>query len=114
MSATAKKKKKKLASAKSEKKRKIKTVVDETQDEIDAAAWESGKLGRDEKFVARADPKTERLIDESLNLKPISIRLPPQAIEQLKALAAEEGLGYQPYVRMVLMQHIRKRKKEAI
>lgn len=114
--ATKKKRKKKAlspASMKEAAKKFKKELAAEVQDELDAEAWESGKLGRDERYVARADAETERLVDEALGLKPINIRLPPQLIEDLKAIAAEEGFGYQPYVRMLLTRHIRKVKKAA-
>ena len=67
-------------------------------------AWESGALGLDERFVA-VDPEqaaTETLIDQTLGLKPISIRLEASLIEDFKMLAEIEGIGYQTLMRTVL------------
>jgi len=67
-------------------------------------AWESGALGLDERYVA-VDPEqaaTEALIEQTLGLKPISIRLEASLIEDFKMLAEIEGMGYQTLMRTVL------------
>jgi hypothetical protein len=46
-------------------------------------------------------------LDERLGLQTISIRLQRCLIDSLKELAEEDGIGYQPYVRQVLMRHVR-------
>jgi predicted DNA binding CopG/RHH family protein len=46
-------------------------------------------------------------MDEAMGLQVISVRLPKQLIAQLKSLAGEKGLGYQPYLRMVLLDHVK-------
>jgi uncharacterized protein (DUF4415 family) len=67
-------------------------------------AWESGALGLDERYVA-VDPEqaaTEALIEQTLGLKPISIRLDASLIEDFKMLGEIEGIGYQTLMRTVL------------
>lgn len=71
-------------------------------------AWEDGALGRDEKF-AKADDKSrelEALIDDSLKLKLISIRMKESLISDLKLIAKNEGLGYQPLMKQVLERFV--------
>jgi predicted DNA binding CopG/RHH family protein len=46
-----------------------------------------------------------------LGLQSISIRLQKELIEDLKLLAKEMGIGYQPYIRQLLTQHVREKKK---
>lgn len=64
--------------------------------------WEDGTLGRDENYVEVAPQIDSDLVDKSLNLKLISIRLPIDLINDLKELAKQNGLGYQPYIRQIL------------
>lgn len=77
-------------------------------------AWENRELGATEEYVRKASPEREKALDEKLELQIISIRLQKGLIDDLKDLAGEDGLGYQPYVRRVLTQHVRseKRKRE--
>ncbi len=69
-------------------------------------AWESGELGADENHIGRLSP-TElsaeaTLIQDSLGLQPISIRLEKTLIENFKAIATLEGIGYQTLMRQAL------------
>lgn len=67
-------------------------------------AWEDGTLGREEEF-AKADENShelEAMIDDSLRLKLISIRMKESLISDLKLIAKREGLGYQPLMKQVL------------
>jgi predicted DNA binding CopG/RHH family protein len=77
-------------------------------------AWENRELGATESFVRKVSPDREKALDEKLELQIISIRLQKNLIDVLKELAGEDGLGYQPYIRQVLTQHVRnaKRKRE--
>ncbi len=77
-------------------------------------AWEKRELGATESFVRKASPEHEKLVDDNLGLQVISIRLQKSLIDDLKDLAGEDGLGYQPYIRQVLTHHVRneKRKRE--
>jgi len=65
-------------------------------------AWESGKLGRDEKYARRADVSVEKALDEALGMQMISIRLQKKLIEGLKCIAQTHGIGYQPLIRQIL------------
>ena len=75
-------------------------------------AWENRELGATESFVRKASTRREKTLDEKLELQSISIRLNKMLIDELKDLAAEDGLGYQPYIRQVLMQHVRKKREK--
>ncbi len=66
--------------------------------------WEAGTRGK-ESVLARND--AEKAIESRLNLHLISIRLPTNVVEELKREAAEKGLKYQPYVRQILMNHVK-------
>lgn len=65
-------------------------------------AWLSGELGNDAAFAAAAPDNAELLINEHLDLQPISIRLEKSLIEDFKLIAALHGLGYQPLMRQTL------------
>ena len=74
--------------------------TDKTPAVVDA--WESGKFGRDEAYVATAEVADEHALDEALGLKLISIRLPVKLIGELKFVATHHGIGYQPLIRDLL------------
>lgn len=65
-------------------------------------AWESGKLGRDEKHAKAAPKELEKEIDEALGMQAISIRLSKELIEDFKFIARYHKLGYQPLMRDAL------------
>lgn len=69
-------------------------------------AWRQD-LGVNPDHVRVVPAAEEARADESMGLQMVSLRLPKEAIEQLKTLARAEGLGYQPYVRQLLMRHIK-------
>jgi predicted DNA binding CopG/RHH family protein len=69
-------------------------------------AWESGELGRDPKHARKLS--LDEVQDYFGEKKGTSVRLPPPLIEQLRQLAARKGLGYQAYMRMILIEHVRK------
>jgi len=72
-----------------------------------AEAWEAeGPLGNDEKYVAAAPGDISKAVDEALGLQPISIRLQRDLLENLKALAKINGIGYQPLIRQVLTRFV--------
>jgi predicted DNA binding CopG/RHH family protein len=70
-------------------------------------AWDNRELGASENHVRKAAPDREKALDEQLGLQTISIRLQKSLIDNLKKLAKEDGIGYQPYVRQLLMRHVR-------
>lgn len=75
-------------------------------------AWDNRDLGASEEHIRKASPEREKAIDERLGLQTISIRLQKNLIDDLKKLAEEDGIGYQPYVRQVLMRHVRRLDQE--
>ncbi|MBT3044247.1 MAG: BrnA antitoxin family protein [Candidatus Thiodiazotropha sp. (ex Codakia orbicularis)] len=68
-------------------------------------AWETGELGRDEKFVEVYQPD-DSAIDDALELQMISIRLQKGLIEDLKQIAQLRGLNYQPLIRQLLQRFV--------
>lgn len=64
-------------------------------------AWDTGQLGDDAEHV-KAIEQDDAQIDEALELQLISIRLQKSLIEDFKALAALNGMSYQPLMRQVL------------
>jgi len=76
-------------------------------------AWENRELGASESFVRKASTQREKALDDKLGLQLISIRLQRNLIEDLKELAGENGLGYQPYIRQLLTQHVYNQKRKA-
>jgi len=73
--------------------------------------WDTRALGASEEFVKKSDENSEKQVDGSLGLQSISIRLQRELINDLKQLASDNGLGYQPYIRHVLTQHVKTEKK---
>ncbi|TKR55351.1 hypothetical protein D7I39_11070 [Allopusillimonas ginsengisoli] len=65
-------------------------------------AWENEALGASKEHAALASADLQSAVDESLAMQAISIRLPRSTIELFKALAALEGIGYQPLMREAL------------
>jgi hypothetical protein len=70
-----------------------------------AEAWDDGTLGTDPAYIAVA-PDADKAIDDALGLQPISIRLQRSLLDNLKALAQLNGLGYQPLIRQVLTRFV--------
>lgn len=73
----------------------------------DTELWETRKLGATDKFVRKVSLERELAVDEALGLQPITIRLQKELVEELKKLAKSQGLGYQPYARLILTRHVR-------
>ncbi|GAD20922.1 hypothetical protein [Acidovorax sp. MR-S7] len=63
-------------------------------------------VGMDEAHVAVAPAELSAALDDALELQPISIRLQKDLLENLKALAKLNGLGYQPLIRQVLTRWV--------
>ncbi len=75
----------------------------------DVELWETKQLGADPKHARRVSPEKSQEIDESLGLQAISIRLQRELVEQIKELARQDGIGYQPYIRQLLTRHVREK-----
>lgn len=73
----------------------------------DAEKWEQRELGAAEKYAAPSPQDESDSVDSALGLQLISIRLQANLIEELKELAVQEGLGYQPLMRMVLTRYVK-------
>lgn len=67
----------------------------------DAEKWEDGTLGASAEHAVRV-PEASAALDEAMELQLISIRLQKSLIENLKAIAAYNGIGYQPMIRDLL------------
>ena len=67
-------------------------------------AWERGDLGESLDSARIVSPEREAEIQEAAGLKMISIRLPESVIDDFKAIAQIEGVGYQPLMRIALMR----------
>lgn len=65
-------------------------------------AWDAGELGEDFEHAEVLKEDIESQIDEALELQSISIRLQKSLIEDFKAIASLNGVGYQPLMRQVL------------
>jgi hypothetical protein len=68
--------------------------------------WESGQLGNSEEYAVACDKSHNEVVDEAIGLQLISIRLPKQLIDNLKMLSVNEGVGYQPLIRRVLIRWV--------
>lgn len=68
--------------------------------------WETGQLGTSVEHAEPASVDHQKMLDESLGLQLISIRLQKALIDDLKRFAEREGLGYQPLVRRILMRWV--------
>lgn len=64
--------------------------------------WETGELGRDEKYVEAAPEDLRKEIEATLELQMISVRLQKDLLSALKVIADYRGIGYQPLIRDVL------------
>jgi predicted DNA binding CopG/RHH family protein len=73
-------------------------------------AWDERRLGCDEEFAEVADID-EKSVDSSLELQQISIRLQKSLIEDFKAIAQINGIGYQPLMRQILKRFAESEKK---
>lgn len=91
-------------------------VMSNVVGKIDASdeAWDSGELGFDEAHVGVVKEDIESMINESLDLRPVSIRLQKSLIEDFKMIAGLHGIGYQPLMRQVLTRFADCEKKNII
>lgn len=75
--------------------------------------WDNRELGQSEAHVAGVDfdQAIEDALNESLRLRPISIRLEENLIDDLKMIAEHHSLSYQPLIRQLLKQFVIAEKK---
>lgn len=74
--------------------------------QIDNDEIDYDSIGNTEEHVVAASAAQEKAIDDALGLQPISIRLQRDLLDNLKALALLNGLGYQPLIRQVLTRWV--------
>ena len=76
-------------------------------------AWESGQLGQSPEHIAKVTIDDLNL-NEALELKSISIRMPQPLLDDLKLVAEIHGMGYQPLIKQVLARFVEAEKKIAL
>ncbi|MBH0073876.1 hypothetical protein I6E78_18190 [Pseudoalteromonas sp. NZS127] len=86
-------------------------MVDKIESTIEA--WDNRELGCDEAHVETVEI-SEEIINESLALQMISIRLQKTLIEDLKMIGQLNGIGYQPLIRQVLKRFADSEKKQLL
>jgi predicted DNA binding CopG/RHH family protein len=79
----------------------------------DSEKWEDGTYGQTEEFVQVVPVETSRAVDDTLGLTQITLRLQKTLVEQLKVIAADNGLGYQPFVRQILTNYVKENHRAA-
>lgn len=75
--------------------------------EKDAELWENGTLGASAAHAKRVSDKQAKALDEALGLQLLSFRIQKSLIQRLKAIAKQEGIGYQPLMRQALTRYVR-------
>lgn len=85
-----------------------------TRKKSSAKAWDSRELGASAAHVRKASVESGKILDDRLGLQTISIRLQKGLINDLKELAEEDGIGYQPFMRQILMRYVRQIQHERL
>jgi predicted DNA binding CopG/RHH family protein len=78
----------------------------------DEEKWDNKELGAEPQYARKVSKERAERINDSLDLHPISIRLPSDVIELLKKFAHEDGIGYQPLVRQLITKYTRERARK--
>jgi predicted DNA binding CopG/RHH family protein len=95
-----------------------KLIIPTFKTEAEDAAWhESHKEELEEEMGRRIRGGKTRTLAEAMGraktrLRPVTIRLPMEDIDVARELAAEKGLGYQTYIRMVLRETLHRRTRK--
>jgi predicted DNA binding CopG/RHH family protein len=58
------------------------------------------------KFLGETEPVNVTFVDARPPKKQISLRLDPNVIDKLKAIATQKGVGYQTLIRMWVMERL--------
>lgn len=80
----------------------------------DAQKWDDRELGASEEHVEVASKAGMTALNDALSLQAISIRLQKSLIEDLKAIAENYGIGYQPMVRDLLQRFVLAEKRQEL
>ncbi|MRW94535.1 hypothetical protein GJ699_31660 [Duganella sp. FT80W] len=67
-----------------------------------AEVWEAGLLGRDEAHTESAPNELDAMVDDTLGLECVSIRLQRELVNEYKRIADERGVGYLSLMRDAL------------
>ncbi|MEI8026321.1 MAG: hypothetical protein WCI18_08220 [Pseudomonadota bacterium] len=87
-------------------KKEMEKISKEALNDGDQERWENKELGNSVEFARRVNPPAMDKVE------PTSIRLPHSLIIDLRALAEAEGFSsYQTYLKVVLTQHVKEKKK---
>lgn len=95
-----------------------KLIIPTFKSEAEDASWhQSHKRKLEEEMGRRIRSGKTRSLVEAMerakrNLRPVTIRLPMEDIDAARELAAEKGLGYQTYIRMVLRETLHRRARK--
>lgn len=82
-----------------------KTMAEQFIDD-QADDWEDGHLGTEIDYAAVSNSVNEAALDEALCLQSINIRMPKSLLDDLKAIATLENIGYQPLMKQVLQRFV--------
>lgn len=82
--------------------------------ERDAQKWDDRELGASEDHVEVASMAEMSAFNDALSLQSISIRLQKSLISDLKSIAENYGIGYQPMVRDLLQRFVIAEKKQEL
>lgn len=80
----------------------------------DAQRWDDRELGASEEHVEVVSKAEMTAFNDALSLQAISIRLQKNLIEDLKAIAENYGIGYQPMVRDLLQRFVLAEKRQEL
>ena len=69
--------------------------------------WDvDGPLGKDEQYAKVTTDFTVEDVQDSLGLKPVSIRMQESVLSDLKVIAKYHGIGYQPLIKQILKRFV--------
>ncbi len=86
--------------------REVNDSVPEEKIESTPEAWEEGPLGKDEAYVASAEPEVSVAVDEALDLELVQLRLDKKTLETIDQLAKGAGLIRVAMIREMLNIYI--------
>lgn len=80
----------------------------------DADAWDNRELGASIEHVEVASDEEMAAFNDALSLQAISIRLQKKLIADLKSIADNYNVGYQPMIRDLLQRFVIAEKKQML
>ena len=91
---------------------KNRLIIPKFASEAEAAQWHDRHRRKLESAVGRRVHEGSALNLQQavarMRLRPITIRLPADDINTARGLAAQKGIGYQTYIRMLLREALRR------